>query len=922
MLKTSPRALALHHSAVCFFNSLAREWAEATVQDSCLRLPLTNGRTLLAPLTKVSRIGRHQYEGRFFIENGGERTEISFLEAAEAVSSRLADHFKTTPEALATFLKRVGNSVDNIELVLTKRGLALNGLQQHSRVDFRSAEQALFVGHNFHPTPKSRDEFTREDFTRYSSEMGGEFALAWFLVKPELLHVQTAASFDDEGFARDLFLQAFPEREDLRRHLSQGYQPLPVHPWQHGRLIERRDVRAHLASGALIDAGLSSDRWSATTSTRSVHNPKARYMLKFSLSVRLTNSLRHLLPAEVVRGLQVADVFSTRLGRRFREEHPEFGLLLEPAFAALKDENGRPMTESVVVWRENPFRDSVAFQDIVLATLVQDHPSFGENLALRNVRRDAEERGLSLQAAALEWFEAYLKTVVRPLIRAQAHYGVLLGAHQQNLVLRLEGHRPVGAFFRDCQGTGYSRHGFNLFSRDVALLSEDNGNVLTDKMGNALFSYYLIVNSTLNVIASLAAKDWISEEELLARLRDCLTELRAENPADPSCLDALLREKTLPQKGNFLCAFRGLNENTSEDPLALYGPIANPIVSADFSPTSTALKPISPVTYRSPLTDKDLRAEFDGKTLSVQSDDGDFSASVRADGNGVRLSFTGLLPAAKDLSLLTALELLFGHHETLAFARVQGDFARDSVLPSLFRSEVKDGLWIGRAEFFQTPQLWLPKNVLSLAAEAWTVTNDVRHPLRPRQSGVLYRRYVPRLGKTLSFRLIDLEKDLDLFHAWQNQNRVADFWELGLSKEALADFLRKGLSDRHSLPTILEADGKPVGYFEMYWVAEDRLGDYCEAGAFDRGFHFLIGDEGFLGFKNTDAVLKSVTHFLLLDDPRTRTLWAEPRADNVNVLKYVETFVAWRKLREFDFPHKRAALLECRRENFFLGGHL
>lgn len=233
-------------------------------------------------------------------------------------------------------------------------------------------------------------------------------------------------------------------------------------------------------------------------------------------------------------------------------------------------------------------------------------------------------------------------------------------------------------------------------------------------------------------------------------------------------------------------------------------------------------------------------------------------------------------------------------------------------------------LEITRQEFFQLRPLWVHNGNDPITPETWTKTKEVTHPLRPRvkPGQTLYQRTLPHLGKTLRLRVADSEKDLDVFHEWHNQPRVFDFWELNKPKEELREYLKKGLEDPHQFPVILDFDETPVGYFEMYWTKEDRLGPYYDSEAFDRGLHFLIGNEKFLGFANTDAILKSVTHYLFLEDPRTRRIMAEPRSDNVKVLRYVETFTAWKKLKEFDFPHKRAALLECRREAFFGGNFL
>lgn len=255
---------------------------------------------------------------------------------------------------------------------------------------------------------------------------------------------------------------------------------------------------------------------------------------------------------------------------------------------------------------------------------------------------------------------------------------------------------------------------------------------------------------------------------------------------------------------------------------------------------------------------------------------------------------------ADERSLLFAAEFLFGHLESLQ--TIQSG---------------KEAL-LTRQELQQNPKLWLTHPACFPNPENWIETNGRAHPRRlPPVAGVMYRRYVPSLGRTISIRLADPQKDLDVFHQWHNERRVWRFWELNKPKEELAEYLKKGLADPHQIPVIIECDGEPKGYFEIYWTPEDRLGPYYEYEPFDRGFHFLIGEKSFLGMANTDAVIKSVMHFIFLDDPRTRKIMAEPRHDNAAAIRYVDVFPVWKKLKEFDFPHKRAALLEAKREAFF-----
>ncbi|MFA5584577.1 MAG: GNAT family N-acetyltransferase, partial [Bacteriovoracaceae bacterium] len=147
-------------------------------------------------------------------------------------------------------------------------------------------------------------------------------------------------------------------------------------------------------------------------------------------------------------------------------------------------------------------------------------------------------------------------------------------------------------------------------------------------------------------------------------------------------------------------------------------------------------------------------------------------------------------------------------------------------------------------------------------------------------------------------------------------------WELNQEKEELEKYIKDGLDKKHQIPMIVELDDTPVGYFEFYWVKEDRLGPYYDARPYDRGFHFLIGNKRFLGKANTDAITHSALHFIYLDDQRTDYVMAEPRYDNNKVLKYADETIGWDALKVFDFPHKRAVLLQNTRTRFFKGARL
>lgn len=228
------------------------------------------------------------------------------------------------------------------------------------------------------------------------------------------------------------------------------------------------------------------------------------------------------------------------------------------------------------------------------------------------------------------------------------------------------------------------------------------------------------------------------------------------------------------------------------------------------------------------------------------------------------------------------------------------------------------GGW-SREAFHQQPGPWYRGDNAGTHPEEWVTSGDgVRHPRRrPLPAGELYRRHCPSIGMDFSFRRADPARDVDRLTEWMNKPRVAEFWEQAQPRAAIAEYLDRVLADPHLQPVIGCYDDQPAAYFEIYWAAEDRLGPYYDAHPYDRGVHLLVGEDRFLGSRFGHAWAVSLSHFVFLDDARTRRLVGEPRADNANLLKYVTRIPGWTKVREFDFPHKRAALLVCDRDTFF-----
>ena len=234
--------------------------------------------------------------------------------------------------------------------------------------------------------------------------------------------------------------------------------------------------------------------------------------------------------------------------------------------------------ESLVAFRENPLSTKPEEEAVVLATLTQQNPYGGESLLAKRIKQYAESSKLNLSLVAQEWFSAYCQYAVVPLFTLQANYGVVFLAHQQNIVMQLKKGFPIGMYYRDCQGTGYTDLAFERFPEALNQTKQDIENYWNDEKVRRYFAYYLVINSTFNVIASIAAYCDVSEKTLMKELRKQLEILRDKGVNDPQCLDYVLDSDALCCKGNFYCYLQNMNENSILDPAVIYFDLPNPLV--------------------------------------------------------------------------------------------------------------------------------------------------------------------------------------------------------------------------------------------------------------------------------------------------------------------------------------------------------
>ncbi|MER5212639.1 IucA/IucC family protein [Streptomyces sp. NPDC002838] len=455
---------------------------------------------------------------------------------------------------------------------------------------FLAAEQALVLGHPLHPTPKSREGLSEAEAHSYSPELCGSFPLHWIAVAPSVL--ATDSAWTERG--RPVSAAQLTERlAGTGLPLPDGHTALPLHPWQLREVRHRPETAALLDAGLLQDLGSHGSPWQPTSSVRTVHQSGAPAMLKLSLGLRITNSRRENLRKELHRGVEVHRLLRSGLAKHWQAVHPGFDIVRDPAWIAVDEPDGSPVSGLDVMIRHNPFSPS---DDVsCIAGLVAPRPDARPGDAAG--RRDADRplmrsrlaqlvtnlvvrTGRPQGAVAAEWFLRYLEQVVRPVLWLDAEAGIALEAHQQNTLLLLDSDGwPAGGRYRDNQGYYFRESRRAELDARLPGIGEHSDTFVSDEVTDERFAYYLAINNVLGLIGAFGSQRLADERLLLAAFRRFLDDVASGPTKLPTTLPArLLDSPVLRCKANLLTRLHGLDELVGPvDTQSVYVTIANPL---------------------------------------------------------------------------------------------------------------------------------------------------------------------------------------------------------------------------------------------------------------------------------------------------------------------------------------------------------
>ncbi|MFF0041702.1 IucA/IucC family protein [Streptomyces mirabilis] len=532
-------AVTTHTLLNCLIREVSAPEHQVTVDHDhlLLRLP-RRGLLLRVALRRLSLIGAHRFTGPVERYDDGTWTTVDWRELASYVQDELELRTGVTNEE---FLPQVTDSHQTIRTILEHRAD-----HRPSAPSYLDSEQSLIYGHRFHPTPKARTGASAGWLT-YGPETGTRFPLRHLAVRRDLIQ--------EEGDLSEL--------EPLLPPTDPDFVTLPVHPWQYELLRGHDRLREALASGDIIDVGVTGPDFAPTASVRTLYQPDADMFLKFSLNVRITNCLRknaayELSGAVALNGL-LQPVF-TQLADQF----PGCTLLAEPGYRTLNVGGHTALLEGFGVIVRSGLRPHLrpGVTPLLCAAVADEHPTSPAQVS-QLLSRGAGN--------ALAWWDAYLRLLLPPVLTAYFEHGVVLEPHLQNVIVGVhQDGLPAQLFFRDLEGTKLLA---GHHDKTLAALPENVRHPLTYDTAHGWnrVAYCLLVNHTAEVLGALADTEPGLEPALWGLVRDHLNAC-SRSLGDPPRLRALLSGVPLPAKANLM-----LRWSRQADRHATYVPLPSPL---------------------------------------------------------------------------------------------------------------------------------------------------------------------------------------------------------------------------------------------------------------------------------------------------------------------------------------------------------
>ncbi|HIK06299.1 MAG TPA: IucA/IucC family siderophore biosynthesis protein [Trichormus sp. M33_DOE_039] len=529
---------------------------------------------LLIGLRYYSPTGRHLFAFPIYYQaDQGNLLELDYLTLATLITKELALASGSNSHQDELIL-RVIQSCNYIEKFVQQRRQDVEEIYAFQS-NFITAEQSLVFGHHLHPTPKSRQGFDDYELSIYSPELKGSSPLHYFRVHQSMVVEGSRLSQTATTLIKSELI-ADPSVDNHFKDTYCGadeYSLLPIHPWQANYLRQQPQIQQLIQQGVIQDLGLVGRAYQPTSSIRTVYHPAAAFMLKLSLNVKITNSIRTNLYKELERSLEVHQILAGEIGQNLYQKFPDFQIITDPAYITLKID-GVPVDGFSTILRENPFLNNPQTDATCVVALCQDSILGNGSRLAQIIQELAQTENRGTDAVSLDWFNRYLQIYLEPILWLYFTYGIGLEAHQQNSVVQLKSGYPDKFFYRDNQGYYYRRSCHQRLDQILPGISQKSDTICDDDVIDERLTYYLFFNNLFGLVNAFGVAGLVNEELLLTSLRNTLNKY-----SEHSFIKNLLSQPQLRCKANLLTRFHNMDELVGPvSTQSVYVAVDNPLV--------------------------------------------------------------------------------------------------------------------------------------------------------------------------------------------------------------------------------------------------------------------------------------------------------------------------------------------------------
>ena len=588
MNRDEARKCAEHATLQSYLNCYIRETGKGSLTEDVppelkhahsgkwMQLSLKNKSALYIPLAYYSETGRHLVGPVVYL--GSEK--LNFMDCIDVT---LIDLNAGQPdEKKNELLTRISQSCTLMAAFIENRSGEEDELYG-TDFDFLAAEQSLLFGHLLHPAPKSREGMNEEEIRSYSPELKGSFPLHYFRAPADLVYSKSLLPHSAIQQIKQMVLDDPEIKNDFKNKYAKedGHALLPLHPWQAKYVLQDHEIKSLAESGVIEDLGQHGRSYFATSSLRTVFHPDVPFMLKFSLNIKITNSVRANLMKELERGAEVKELMEAGLGKEISDEFPQFRFVHDPAFLTLKLED-RKESGFEVILRDNPFYQENADQTTAIVSLCQDGLKRGTSRLSSIIRGIADKENRTTSEISSDWIKRYLEISLKPILWLYYEKGIALEAHQQNSIVQLNDGYPERFFYRDNQGFYFCESKKSVLESFLPEAGQKSETFCSDAVADERLRYYFFFNHLFGIVNAFGTAGLADERMLLKIIREEMEAYSVPVGHPSQLIKSFLEREKLPCKANLMTRFHDLDELVGPlETQSVYVDVPNPLLKEE-----------------------------------------------------------------------------------------------------------------------------------------------------------------------------------------------------------------------------------------------------------------------------------------------------------------------------------------------------